>query len=104
MITKIEKFGATWCGPCQVLSKTLEEILKDYPNIDFKAYDADEDAEKFEEMRIRNVPQLFFYDQDGTEVHHLTGAYPANKLKDIIEYHNQEKSNYDPHSLEYVEK
>ena len=26
MITRIEKFGATWCGPCKILDKTLEKV------------------------------------------------------------------------------
>lgn len=26
MVTRIEKFGASWCGPCKVLDRTLEQI------------------------------------------------------------------------------
>lgn len=104
MIKKIEKYSAEWCGPCKVLGKTLETVLKDYPDIEFVEFDADENEKEFEEKGIRNVPQLFFYNEDGSEVHHLTGAYPANKLKDIIDYHNHTKEDYDPSNPEYVEK
>lgn len=104
MIKKIEKYSAEWCGPCKVLAKTLKELLVNYPDIEFVEYDADEDEEKFEEMQIRNVPQLFFYNENGDQVHHLTGAYPGNKLKDIIDYHNKDLDKYDPYNKEYVEQ
>lgn len=104
MIKKIEKYSATWCGPCRVLAKTMKTVLQEYPDIELVEYDADNDEEKFEEKLIKNVPQLYFYDQDGTEVHHLTGAYPANKIKDIIDYHNRDKTTYNPYSAEYVTK
>lgn len=29
MVTRIEKFGASWCGPCKVLDRTLEQISGD---------------------------------------------------------------------------
>lgn len=103
MIKRIEKYSAEWCAPCQVLAKTMKTILQEYSDIEFVEYDADEDEEKFEEKLIKNVPQLYFYDQDGTEVHHLTGASPANKIKDIIDYHNKTIVNYNPHNTEYVE-
>lgn len=84
MIKRIEKYGATWCGPCKVLAKTLDNIKKNYPDIEFLAFDADEDEGKFEEMKITNVPQLFFFDENGKEVEHLVGANPANKIIEII--------------------
>lgn len=103
MIKKIEKYGAEWCGPCRTLSGTMKTVLQNYPDIEYVEYDADNDEEKFEEKLIKNVPQLYFYDQDGTEVHHLTGAFPANKIKDIIDYHNKTVATYNPYSAEYAE-
>ena len=102
MIKKIEKYSATWCGPCRVLAKTIKTVLQEYPDIELVEYDADNDEEKFEEKLIKNVPQLYFYDQDGTEVHHLTGAHPAHKIKDIIDYHNRDKATYNPYNAKYV--
>ena len=51
----------------------------------------------------RTIRKNAFADQDGTEVHHLTGAHPANKIKDIIDYHNKTVANYNPYSAKYVE-
>ena len=69
MIKKIEKYSATWCGPCRVLAKTMKTVLQEYPDIELVEYDADNDEEKFEEKLIKNVPQLYFYDQDGNKVY-----------------------------------
>ena len=41
MITKIEKYGSSWCSPCRVLERTLEQIT----NIDIVRYDVDENED-----------------------------------------------------------
>lgn len=102
MIKRIDKYGATWCNPCLVLDKTLEAVFTYYPDIELVTYDVEEDEQKFSEMGIKNVPQLFFYDQDGVQVHRLIGKCPANKMKDIIDYHNRKKADYNPYNPEYV--
>ena len=94
MITRIEKYSATWCGPCQVLKKTLHDVLEDYPDIELEEYDADDNEEKFEEMGIRNVPVMFFYNEEGHNVHGAHGAISANKIKEILDYHNGVKETY----------
>lgn len=104
MISKIVKYGAEWCEPCKKTSAALKEVLQSYPDISLVEYDADEDPTKFNEMGIRNIPQIFFYDAEGTEIHHLTGVYPANKLKDIIDYHNRDLVEYNPYNVEYGSK
>ena len=38
MITKIEKYGSSWCGPCKVLDRALTQITE----VDVIKYDVDE--------------------------------------------------------------
>lgn len=80
MITKIEKFGAAWCGPCKVLDRTLQQVTE----VDVIKYDVDEYEDLAEEKGIRNVPVLIFYDGD-TEVDRLIGAVSLNKINEIID-------------------
>ena len=80
MITKIEKFGAAWCGPCKVLDRTLQQITE----VDVIKYDVDEYEDLTEEKGIRNVPVLIFYDGD-KEVERLIGAVSLNKINEIID-------------------
>lgn len=79
MITKIEKFGAAWCGPCKVLDRTLQQVTE----VDVIKYDVDEYEDLAEEKGIRNVPVLIFYDGD-KEVDRLIGAVSLNKINEII--------------------
>ena len=84
MITHIEKFGATWCGPCRALDKTLEQLT----TVDVIKYDVDEDEDLAMEKKIRNVPVLIFYDGD-TEVDRLVGAVSLETINKVIEKWNK---------------
>lgn len=97
MIKKIKKFKASWCHPCTILSENLDKVLESYPDIKLVVYDADEDEEIFNKLDIRSVPQLFFYDEDNVEVHHIAGVCSSMKLKEIIDYHNKKVIEYSPY-------
>jgi thioredoxin 1 len=84
MITHIEKYGASWCGPCKILDRTLQQIT----DIDIIKYDVDEWEDLANEKGIRNVPVLIFYDGDN-EVDRLVGAVPLAKINEIIEKWNK---------------
>ena len=81
MITKIEKYGASWCSPCRVLDKTLEQLADDA--IEIVKYDVDEEEELAEEKGIRNIPVLIFYDGD-KEVKRTIGALSLGDILKII--------------------
>lgn len=81
MITQIEKFGATWCGPCKVLDKTLEKITGVYIN----KYDVDQFEDLAEERGIRSIPVLVFWDENNQEVDRLIGAVSLDKINEVLE-------------------
>ena len=81
MITKIEKYGATWCGPCKTLDKTLEKVK----NIEIEKNDVEEcEGELLQEKSIRSVPVLIFYDGI-LEVERTVGAVSLETINNIIE-------------------
>lgn len=80
MITRIEKFGAVWCGPCKMLDKTLEQLTE----VDVVKYDVDEYEDLTTEKGIRNIPVLIFYNGD-KEVDRLIGSVSLNKINEIID-------------------
>lgn len=79
MITKIEKFGAEWCGPCKVMDKTLQRIT----DIEIVKYDVDDYEDLANEKRIKSVPTLIFYNEDN-EVDRLIGAVPFETINKVI--------------------
>ena len=81
MITQIEKFGATWCGPCKVLDKTLEKVTGVY----VKKYDVDQFEDLSEERGVRSIPVLIFWDENNQEVDRLMGAVSLDKINEILE-------------------
>ena len=80
MITHIEKYGATWCGPCRALDRTLAQITE----VDVIKYDVDDDEDLAMQKNIRNVPVLIFYDGDN-EVDRLVGAVSLDTINKVIE-------------------
>lgn len=80
MITKIEKYGSSWCSPCKVLEKTLDQIT----NIDIVRYDVDENEDLASEKKIRSIPVLIFYNGD-TEVDRLVGAVSLETINQTID-------------------
>ena len=86
MIKRIEKFGATWCGPCKALDKTLETLKNSeaLENIEVIKYDVDEYEELTSSRNIRNVPVLIFYNENNEEINRTVGALTANKILEII--------------------
>ena len=84
MITHIEKYGATWCGPCRALDRTLAQITE----VDVIKYDVDDDEDLAMQKNIRNVPVLIFYDGDN-EVDRLIGAVSLEAINKVIEKWNK---------------
>lgn len=80
MITRIEKFGASWCGPCKVLDRTLEQIS----GIEIEKYDVDEEEELTLSKGIRSVPTLIFYDEYDKEVKRTVGAISVGEIISIL--------------------
>lgn len=81
MIKTIQKFGATWCGPCKALDKTLSQVT----GVDIVKFDADDDEDLFTKNNIRNVPTMLFLDESGSVVQRTTGAIPLGQINQIIQ-------------------
>lgn len=78
MITRIEKFGASWCGPCKVLDRTLEQISR------IVKHNVDEEEELANSKGIRNVPVLIYYNDRDEEVKRTIGAVSLGTIMQTI--------------------
>lgn len=88
MITKILKFGASWCGPCKALDKVLEK----YDDVPIIKYDVDDESVEplIEKYGIRNVPVMILLDGE-EEAGRIIGAVSLDVLRTkVLSYANQD--------------
>lgn len=78
---KLLKFQASWCGPCKMLSMTLNGMEIPYELIEI---DIDENTEKAMKYGIRSVPTLVITDENENEIRRVTGALNQNALKEFF--------------------
>lgn len=81
MINVIEKFGATWCGPCKVLDKTLSQVT----GVGIIKYDAEDDSELFDKYDIRTIPTMIFKDENGDIIKKIVGTITLAGINKILE-------------------
>ncbi len=78
---EVLKFSAEWCGPCQMLSKTIKGI--DDISIPIKEIDIDNELDLAAQYSIRSVPTLVML-ENGSEVKRVSGALSATKVKEFL--------------------
>ena len=78
-------FWAVWCGPCRMLSPTVDELAETYADkIDVVKCNVDDCQEIAMEYGIRSIPvQVLF--KNGDVVDRSVGAVPRQEIVDIIE-------------------
>ncbi|HBK29255.1 MAG TPA: thiol reductase thioredoxin [Parabacteroides sp.] len=77
-------FFATWCGPCQALAPTLEEIAGKFKDqIYVYKVDVDEEGDLASLFNIRAVPTLLFVPMEGKPKIHA-GAMSKSDLESAI--------------------
>lgn len=84
-INKILKFSTSYCGPCKLLKKELE----DFDLLPIESIDADEDEELCLKYNIRSVPVLIFLEENGTELGRHVGFITKKDLTNLINSFNE---------------
>lgn len=72
-------FWASWCGPCMMLSPTIEEIAAEHPEYKVGKINVDEEAELTEQFGIVSIPALFVV-KNGKVVNKGVGLMPKEKV------------------------
>ena len=78
-------FWATWCGPCRMLSPTVEALSEKYAGkVAFGSVNVDEEEKIAIDYHISVIPTLYFL-KKGVVFNKTVGVRPASELEGIIE-------------------
>lgn len=80
MSVTLKIYSATWCGPCQMLKKTLSS---NDLGIQTNILDVDESSDQATVDKVRAVPTLILL-ENGVEVKRTSGAKTLDQLKEFI--------------------
>lgn len=74
-------FWAPWCGPCRMVSPTVDQLAKQYSGrIAFGRVNVDENEMVAHQFGIQSIPTLLIF-KNGKAVDGLIGANPKNVIE-----------------------
>ena len=78
-------FWAEWCGPCKIVSPTVEALADEYDGkVKFVKLDTEENFDIPDRYGIRTLPTLMIF-KGGEQVDQIFGARPKAELKRYLE-------------------
>lgn len=84
----IVDFWAEWCGPCRMLSPTVDQIAQEYGDrLSVVKCNVEECEDIAVEYGIRSIPTLLYF-KDGVQVDKTVGLVPKAKIVSILEANN----------------
>jgi thioredoxin 1 len=80
---------APWCGPCRMLSPTVDAMAKDYKGkVVFAKLNTDDNIGTASKFRIMSIPTLLYF-KEGKLVDKSVGALPRPMLESQVNKHLQ---------------
>lgn len=77
-------FWAAWCGPCRVLSPTVDEIADEYAGkIEVAKCNVDDADEIASQYRIMSIPTLLYF-KGGQVVDKSVGLVPKSDIEERL--------------------
>ena len=77
-------FWAAWCGPCRMLSPTVEQLSEDYAGkVKFGKVNVDEQPQLAAAFGIRSIPTLICF-RNGAPAATTVGVVPRGQIEDML--------------------
>ena len=81
----IVDFWAEWCGPCKMLTPTIEELADDFlDKAIIGKVNVDHSPSIAQKYSIRSIPSILFF-KNGSVEQQLVGVVPKEEMAKIIE-------------------
>ncbi len=77
-------FWAAWCGPCQMLLPTIEELAGEVTEVKICKVNVDEEPELAERYQIMTIPTLQFM-KNGQVIRKEIGVKSKDEIKKMIQ-------------------
>ena len=78
-------FNSSWCGPCRVMQKNLQEFMAVYSaDSKFCSIDTDYNPDSAAEFQIRSIPSTLFF-KNGKLVSEIVGSVPQSVIENQIQ-------------------
>ncbi len=72
-------FNADWCGPCQMLKPTIEQLSDERDDVKFVSVNIDENDDLAYDYNVSSIPCLVLF-RDGTETKRSVGLKPKSEI------------------------
>lgn len=76
-------FWASWCGPCRMLSPTVDAIAQEADGFKVGKVNVDEQGELAQQFGIMSIPTLIVF-RDGKPVRQSIGVQPKQAILDLL--------------------
>ena len=76
-------FWASWCGPCRMLSPTVEELAKERSDIKVGKVNVDEESDLSEKFGIMSIPTLLVF-KEGKKTAESVGVVSKNAIEAML--------------------
>lgn len=76
-------FWATWCGPCMMLSPTVDEVANEITNVKFGKVNVDEQSELAQTFGISSIPTLIVI-ENGKVIKQSVGLIPKDSIIALV--------------------
>lgn len=76
-------FWAPWCGPCQALASTIDEIAQEQSGVKVGKVNVDNEPELARQYRIMSIPTLMVF-RDGEAARREVGGRSKEEILEML--------------------
>lgn len=76
-------FWASWCGPCKMLSPTVEELAEELTDVKIGKVNVDEQGALAEKFSVMTIPTLLVF-KEGKVVNTSVGVKPKSDILEML--------------------